>query len=542
MAFGYDDLILAAILIGDYFYHRWWDQPAKPKPSVEVTLPRTDDGAPYPIVYGRVRIKSPVIAWCDKPISMTSADLGGIIGVADTAVLYFLSQYLILGIPFKDGDQTLFAMWAGDSLLVEDTSGIGSAVALSTLTGTSSDYDIHDMREGHVGQALVVNDPLSGWTNTGAVEFRNGGSTQVLCDVPFGGESHVGTHMATSSTGSGAWNSLYGTIAAADIPGYRGFLSVFLYGYESSSHWIVGPSPSVPQYSFEIRSLPATWLGPEQQVPVHDGDITRDDGDANPMDVLYDLLVNKLGIDPGRIGGPGILTFQAAAKTLYDEGLGFSRCWDQNQTAGEMVGELMRFCEGVIYEDRNDGFIKVKLIRNDYDVASLMEINPSNCTALDNVAMGGWTGIPNKIRATFSNRLDGYRDGSGVAHNQANAVGQDGEVRENTVAFPGCCSQATADYLAARELEATSKPVMKLRARCDRSFRNLKPGDPVKLSWPELGVSGVVFRVVSGSGGLLDNNEVALDLIQDPFYVWRGRAPVPQGAPALSTTAGLFAR
>jgi hypothetical protein len=94
--------------------------------------------------------------------------------------------------------------------------------------------------------------------------------------------------------------------------------------------------------------------------------------------------------------------------------------------------------------------------------------------------------------------------------------------------MPGIIREKTARGVAARELDARSKPLMSCTAIVDRSFVRLRPGDPVVVAWPTPGIASVVFRVVGPDRGTLEDGRVTLDLVQDPFYVWR-RLPPPKG-------------
>lgn len=500
---GWDDAILGGLMVADFVYHRWIDSPTPAKFSTtEFQLPTVQNGAPYPLIYGRCRVTQPALMWTDAPGAMAGSSVVGLVPSGGNAQwLYGADMLFALGIPF-DGSAAntrLQQVWAGDTLLQ-------TAPAPATLDGnrggSSPLWDHCDIGGGLDANTIIY----------GQLEFLNGNASQVLVDGSGNGVSNAGQRMKDVGED------------VTLIPGYRNLASVFLFGAFSGTdfRFIVGPSPSVPALSFEVQSLPASWFGPNQQVAILDGDVTVQQGDANPIDVLYDLLTGtrgKLGLDPSRID---TASFTAAAAKLDAEGLGMSRCWDSAQPAGNLVDEIMQLIDGVIYTDPTTSKVKVKLVRNDYTVSALPVINPSNCIELQNCSIGGWTGVPNKIRVTFPDRGDDYRDGSATAQNMANAAGQDGQVREVQLQYPGCCHGALAQQLAARELAARSRPLLKCRALCDRSFYQTCPGDVVVLNWPEYGISGYVMRVAAVSRGTIEDEKIALDLMQDTFWVWSG--------------------
>ena len=55
-------------LLGDFIYHRWFaDKPPETPPVRELTVPRTDEGACYPLVYGRCFVDAAVMVWAGTP-------------------------------------------------------------------------------------------------------------------------------------------------------------------------------------------------------------------------------------------------------------------------------------------------------------------------------------------------------------------------------------------------------------------------------------------------------------------------------------------
>jgi hypothetical protein len=534
---GLDDAALAGGLIAaTWVYHRLFDTSPPVPPPQKVQLPRTDAGAPYPLLYGQCRVKTPILAWASPVIAFHQASgdsIDGDYSAPTDRYLYFMDMFYVIGIPFDGGTNNIVSVFVGDQKMLP-------SIPLTTLTGNGNFED--GTRLAFVSMPTGTGE-VSG-APSGTLEFLNGNSSQTLY-ASGSPTTEAGKYMTTTtSTGNPTWQELHGVIDGTLVPAYRGFMSAFFYNQLTTSshlltHFLLGASASVPQIGFEVTSFSATPKFGDLNNQIADLHSAQD---SNPAFVIYDLLTGtkgKLALPTSRID---TASFQAAADTLHGTGElnGFSRAWDGTQTAGEMIGELLRQIDGVLYEDPVSGLIKLKLIRADYTVSSLPWITPDNCNELQNFAMGGWTGVPNKVRVAFTNRADSYRDGSAVAHNQANAVDQDGEVREVQLQFPGVCNQELANNIAARELAARSRPLMKCRAIVNRSFYTVCPGDAVRVSWPEWGLSNVVFRVGAVDRGSLENGQIALDLIQDYFYVWRFTQPVAPGLPPLKTP-GSFA-
>ncbi len=512
-------LIAGGFLAGEYIYHRWFqDQPPPPNPGKSIQLPTSSEGASVPIIYGKVRVRAPILAWWGNAQATPGADVGS--GSA-SPFIYGIDMFYVIGIPFDKGIATMTAMWTGERLL-------GGSPYVKTGAGGHetpivTDTSVLDGDAGFVG---------------GEVEVLNGNADQELVDGSLVSLTYTADRMILNS------------LPPNNIPGYRGYLSACLFN-GSETAWYIGANPQPDSMSFEAATYPQplnvgfglipydltqkTTIGPSNKI----GD------DCNPIDVILDILLGgmgKLGMDVTRIDQ---VSFLNAAQTLDDEAHGFSRSWEDSSSAKDRIEEVLRQIDGVIFEDfvdnpegYNQSGIKIKLIRPDYDVRSLMTISPANCTSLENFAASGWTGVANKVRLTFTERANQYRDGSALSFNQANAVGQDGEVAEIVLQMPGITDQDTANQVCARELGARSRPLMKCRAIVSREFYRQTPGNAILVNWPEANISYAVFRIANVSRGTLENGLIALDLIQDWFYQWRHAhaiSPVPHPSPGPKT-------
>ncbi len=478
------ELIEAGALVGLYIYHRLTD-PGPSKPRGEgLKLPRIDDGAPYPLIYGRCRVRSPILVWVGSSGNNADVTYGN--------VVYFTRAMYVAGIGFQDGTNTLIGMFAADD---EIPVPFGFD-ALSTLTGDGG----HESggTKGWVNTGIILDNGDVGSNVHGYIEFLNGKATQQLVDptTPWSATTSAGTEMIASG------------VDPSLIPGYRGYISILLGA--AGAAWQIGNSPQIQAYSFEVASYASAFL-----------DRASVDLEANPADVIRDLLVGtfgKLGLDVLMIDYD---SFFAAATTLREEGHGYSRAIEESTSAGDIIIEILKQIDAVLFEDPTTGTIKLKLIRADYVPADCLEVNPENCKSLETPAAGGWTGRVNKVRVVFTDRSKQYADGSATAQNQANAVGQNGLVEELVLQFPGVCTQALADDIAGRELAALSRPIFKCSAIVDRSFLRINPGDVVALTWPDWHISGMLMRVAGVTRGSLQDGVIRLDLIQDLFYTRR---------------------
>jgi hypothetical protein len=387
-------------------------------------------------------------------------------------------MFFVIGIAMEDGNgtNTVHGMWSGET-------EFSSWGVLPRETQITTDISGRGVEVGPIGSQAM---------------WFDGRSTQDI------GLTIAGTLMVAA--GSNIFH----------VPAYRGYISAVLYN-NGPSQWYLGSSPSLAQYSFEVSSYHAT----HPQLATY----ARVGSDSNPINVIYDLLAAKLG----KLGIPlsliDITSFQAAQYTLHTETHGYSRAIEEFSDAGERIQEIEKQIDGVVRENTTTGLIEIKLVRNDYDPATIPHITRNNCDDIVDFAMGGRSNLVNKLRLIYTDRANDYQDGSVVDQNPANAVGQDGQVVEQVINMPGVCTEALAQKLVVREMAARSRSIMRCRALVDRSFLRVNVGDAVKLTWTNPDIAGIVFRVANVDRGTLEDGKIALDLIQDYFYVYRGQAP-----------------
>jgi hypothetical protein len=492
-------LVAVGVIGLDIAWHRWIDPPKAtqaPVPNREFEVPKIEEGSAVPIIYGKVRVDAPVLAWSGYPKTMSNADaVAGGFTVGDAPFLYFLDMFYVVGIGFPNGLTKVHGVWVGDVKLswldfvgMTGDGGFELAIVAGSLPGIVPEFG-------------------------GQVEFLNGNDAQVMCD---GGDGTGTPHTAAAQ--------LMQIDGGREVPGYRGYLSALLYaagpvdpvtGPQFS--WCIGGSSTVPAHAFEASSYPNTSL-----------DAQKIGDDANPADVCYDLLrtrFGKLGLDNLIDTYVDYESFRECAEKLRIEGHGYSRVWNDVTPASEILGDVLRQVDGTIYQDMVDGRIKMFLVRPDESPINAPEINPSNCVDLEPVQIGARTGLINRVRVKYTNRNNEYKTDTESADNLANSVGENGEVIEQVVEFLGCTSAATAAQLAARELGVLGRPVLKFRAKVDRSFYRSFPGQLVAVTWPLYNLSGMMFRVARVIPGDPKSNLMTLELISDFYYTQRLNAP-----------------
>lgn len=476
-----------AYTLGDWAYHRYIvEQPGKKRPEREIQIPRVDAGAPIPLVFGRARVRQPVLAWTG-PIVWDLTD-----------ELYRMDCFYLIGLGMNDGsaDNAIHNAWVGEKKFL----GVGtSPPEWSTLTGDGG-------FEAPVTCAVDSDNDYVG----GNVEFLNGNTTQTLASDASTATNYTGQRMIAGGLGGDA------------IPGYRGYLSAMCFHINSDFKWFLGKGTTVPAISFEVSSYVTDSGYPGVGVYGRIGQ------DSNPANVLWDILKcsrGKLGINPTSY--LDAVSFGEAATKLYGESFGISGVIEDTRDAQDHVLEILKCIDGVMYERPSDGKLCLGLVRADYVAADLPEINKDNCSDIVNLAMGSMTNLVNRVRVIYKNRDRDYIDDEEIAENTSSQVGN--RINEVVINMPWVTHSALAKRLAARELAFRSRPIIKCRALVDRSFIRRNPGDAVRVVWNTPDLAGIVFRIGATDRGTLEDGRIALDLISDASYVYR--ATVPAKAP-----------
>jgi hypothetical protein len=499
-----------ALWTASFVYHYWPRDPKQPPPGAVGGVPRTDEGAPLPLIYGRCRVRAPVLAWIGNwRVNLSSSNSAG----------YQADMLFIVGVPFYGGGATIQQIFAGDFRLFLIPTPPGEAAPNVGVTAAGARPGKSMFTSSNAATVYGGEDGNGGIR--GDIEFFDGRPDQLLSD--YVNDHDIDNNLTILQTRQtlAKWVNDEHIADPAHVdetlmPGYRNQSMCLLW------QWSIGRIPNFTSYSFEVTSLStgtAADLG--SSLP----------NDADPAAVIYDLLTSpwgKLGFPASKVDRD---SFQAASATLLGEGHGYSRAIEQADDATTIIGDVLRQADAMLYEEPTTGQLVLKLVRNDYgDPALLPRINPDNARPADAdwYQVQGWSETLNQVRLTFTDRQNNYADGLAVAQNAANASSQDSRgLRSTDLKFVGCCTRELAEKLAARELAAVSHPLVTATVIVNRSFHTARPGSVYALTWPELGIQNMVMRVVRADLGQLHKGEITLDLIRDIFDVSLGAFPVP---------------
>lgn len=434
---------------------------ARPGKLGDIKFPMASEGSPVPVIYGRVRLRSPNCIWYGnfKTRVMKKKTKTGMFSSKKvvTGYRYYVGFHLAL---CCGPDVVLRKIWCEKKVLWSSGVGIGPAEAAFSIDATN-----------------LFGGSRRGGGFKGDATFYGGQFTQ-------------------------ARNSYLEEQVDANIPGYVGIAHIVF------ERPYIGTAPQLRPLSFELERYP-------DELGLDPGDLTIGD-DLNPMEIMYAAITEKWGginADPSSID---TVSWIAAGATLAIENNGMSLAVTSSNSGKSIVEEVLRQVDGILYQDPATGKIVMKLIREDYSVGTLPVLDESNIVQFTDYSRTSWGETTNQVRVKFTNRVKKYETSSALVQDMAN-VNMQGQIRSATIAFPGCTNGSLGVALASREMSQLSVPLSKVSIRANREAANLRPGSPFVLNLPTYGIAGVVMRVQRFDLGELLQGEIMMSCMQDKF-------------------------
>lgn len=423
----------------------------------DFTFPRSQYGDPIPIIYGTVRQKAPILSWYGdfNSIPITREVKTGLFSKTEQTIGWknYIGLEFILCL--GEAGVTLEQIWCENRAVWSGN---------NTFGGLQIEYE-----ELFGGE-------------------EKGGGLYGYCDFYPGREDEYQDDYLVQKIGP-------------DAPPYRGMARIVF------KEFYVGTTTQLRPFSFVLSRFPRNLHSIHYKIGQ----------DSNPMEVAYDLITAKWG----RLGNPSSVidrdSFVIAASTLYNEGLGMSLLVQNASSGKDLLEECMRVADGFMFQDPSTGKIKVKLVRDDYNVSFLPVVDES--VIIDDIKDFGktlWEATFNQVRVTFKNRTTHYDESVAVAQDFA-SVNKQSKLKSTTLSMPGVMMPSVASKVASRHLSMLSVPLFKCEIRLNRKMRELRPGDVFVLKYAKFRISQMIMRVTKVDFGDMLNNEIKVTCIQDKF-------------------------
>lgn len=476
----------------------------RPKPEFEDARPAGNgdfqfvtatEGRVQPLIWGRTILLAPNCVWY--------GDIDALPIHESVRTGWFSKEEFISGYEYHMGvqfglcrgpDVELIRVWLGreQKWLVYDSD-------VSGIISTESHFDI-DEPELHF--------PAEGGVQS-TVDFYPGNDNQTKNEYLNDSARQLVSPMVTIP----AYNGVCGLVAREMTSGTA---------VPSDKGAYIGNSTAVDSWSVELQRFPPIFSGQsagEHKVPASSG------LDCNPMNVIYEILTNLewgLGFLAGEIDiGPGS-SFLAAADTLAIEVNGWSMVLDKQIPATELLGEVERQVDGIVFLAQDTGTWQIKLARNDYTIGSLLLLDETNSEFKD-YQRATWEDTTNQLTVKFNRRSDEYKESYAVAQDEANIIMQGagsidtGRVVSGSISYPGCKLSSLASQLVWRSLRTMAYPLARCTFMVNREFWNLKPGDVFKWTNESLSIDELPMRVAAIDFGTLTKNKITITAVQDIF-------------------------
>lgn len=250
----------------------------------------------------------------------------------------------------------------------------------------------------------------------------------------------------------------------------------------------IGTQTSLPDLKFVFQyfcsNLPYSLLGVNYSTFLNC--LNVNDGDANPAYVMLSILMQSsskspLSIPINKIDFP---SFQAAAQTCKNEGLGFSQLYEKDYPDKQIMEDLYKFMDCVIYEDYITGKFKIKLKRFYTDLANAVEFNESNIIEVQDYEDLRAEAAVNTVEVSFVDRKNKFVNRVPKVFDKSLMATQ-GYESIMRLDFKGISCEETAAAVAVRELKKASQSTLKrcnLKVSWDITQKPLYVGDLFKFT------------------------------------------------------------
>ena len=173
--------------------------------------------------------------------------------------------------------------------------------------------------------------------------------------------------------------------------------------YAAFEHCYFGNSETPPQLGMMSRRTP-NQLGLT-------GGKHNVNGDANIAAACFEIMTDRIwGLKMNASPRIDVASFIECGNTLYDEGIGISMLVDNPMVAKDLMADMLRHADAVIYPDPVTGLYTMKLARADYDFDTLHEFDDSNVdTEGFEFSRMSWEETKNTTIVNYTDRESNFR-------------------------------------------------------------------------------------------------------------------------------------
>lgn len=287
------------------------------------------------------------------------------------------------------------------------------------------------------------------------------------------------------------------------MPAFRGLLTIAFHGLVSAM------TPYIKPWAFKVVKIKQGW-----RTPIWQPALAQIGSGMNPAHIIYRAItdpVTGLGKDPSSLN---LTKLQAAAQTLYDEGLGLCLRWSRSDVLANFITTICDHVGGAFVDDPTTGKQYLKLYRGDYDIDICPVLDESNIKELTSYEQPGLAGAINEVTVTWHD-ISTNKDAAVTVQNLA-LVNAQGRVISQSTSYTGLWSQDLATRVAQRDLRAVSSLPARIKCKVKGSMV-IAQGDVLAFSWARLNVAKMPVRVLEIDRGDPTDSTITLTLAQDVY-------------------------
>lgn len=440
---------------------------ATPGKLADVNFPRASEGAPIPRIYGTVKFKAPNTIWDGDfaSVAITKRVATGLFSHKNQIIGY--KYYIGLDLAICLGPCFIFKrIWAGN-------------------------YELWNGCITECENVINVNYP-----NLFGGNDKNGGWVGTIALYCGGYDQDQDPYLQLKIFPSGD----------NQVPAYNGVAHMVL------RHCYMGNSPSIQPLYVEGACYPDS-LGLGALGILY----APNKLDMNAVGILHHIFTDdwgNLGIDITKIKED---QWREVAQRIYDENIGSSLQVSSAAQASDAIKELLSQINATIYQNPATGLYELVLIRDDYDIANLPVLGPSNISAVQNFTKILWSETFNTVRVKYIDRSQGYKEDVVALAQDFAQIRFQKKVKPQEIPMQSIYDTDVANRVAARELSNINVPLYGCTLVLDRMGSALPPASVFVFNWPEYNVVNMVMRVKKLGLGTLADGSITMDVLQDVF-------------------------
>ncbi|MCP8465182.1 phage tail protein [Pseudomonas sp. ZM23] len=391
---------------------------------------------------------------------------------------------------------------------------MGSSSSSDQVAGYRYSFDIHMGLGMPLDEICAIRaSGKSAWSGS----ITTNGQVRINAPKLFGGDKGEGGLDGTLDVMFGDEDQVVvpklASMLGGLVPAFRGITTAFYSGLITS----VNPYPKTWEIlrrgGNRLWDSDGAWYAAKQFIWLADNQIKA----MNPAHILYLMYTGKRfrGLARSRMDDAA---WRAAADTLYSEGLGLCLEWKRSDSFRSFRDTVLAHISAEVYVDRRSGLITIRLLRNDYDAATLPLFDEDSGLiqiTQEETSSNGSDTVPSQLLVKYEDAITGEMR-TVRAVNSAVAA-RDGGQSVEEVEYVGAPTAEIAARLCQRDLTIKSSGLRRFKVILDRRARDLSPGQAFRVRSLKRGLEAVVVRVGRFEDGTLTDGRITVTALEDRF-------------------------